>query len=519
MFGRIRLKKRMYLQLFLAVLPLAVVFFYQMTSTSDLPAKVDQALSVYDLCLRASTSYKNFLNGVGDAVDSGSFSGKTMNSLGETQTLTAAILLSSPSPGIKVTADSIAKIQAAIAANNSIASVTPLKADINSIDSALEDKIGEIKSQLSDMVDEDAKSSRIKNQISLTVALATLLLLAVIIRQMVNSVTKPLALAVDAAKHVSEGDLTNYIEVQRHDEIGELQQALYDMNDALIVIVDEVRTASQEIIAGTSEMVTGNSDLSIRTEQQSISLEKTASSVAQLNIACANNADSSRQANEFARNASGVAIKGGKIVGQVVETMGLIKESSSQAVEIIAVIEDIAFQTNILALNAAVEAARAGEQGRGFAVVATEVRNLAQRSAAAAKKIKDMIENSSSKVSDGIKFVKQAGDTMEEIVAAIGRVTKIMADIESASAEQKEGIQQVSDAVQQMNGVTQQNAALVEEATAISTSVLEQTKNLTTAVEKFKIPSIETSRTSAVSEHASINLGHHEQQNEYLALP
>jgi methyl-accepting chemotaxis protein len=504
MFVTLRLKQRMYLQLFLAVLPLAIVFFFQMSSTSDLPAKVDDTLSIYDLCLRASASYKNFLNGVGDAVDTGTFSGKALASLGDAQKLTVEILKASPSSNIKITAESLAKIQAALAANNSIGAITPLKAEINSIDKALTEKIGEIKAQLSNLVNDDAKASHAKNQISVIVAFVTLLLLAFIIRQMVNGVTKPIALAVSAAQHVSEGDLTSHIEVHRHDEIGELQQALFDMNDALIVIVDEVRTASQEIIAGTSEMVNGNSDLSIRTEQQSISLERTAASIEQLSIAVANNADNSQQANELAVNASEVAVKGGKIVGQVVETMDLINESSSQVVEIVAVIEDIAFQTNILALNAAVEAARAGEQGRGFAVVATEVRNLAQRSAAAAKKIKAMIENSTDKVRDGTKLVKQAGNTMQEIVTAVNRVTKMMAEIQTASAEQKEGIHQVSDAVQQMNEVTQQNAALVEEATAIASSVLEQTENLTTAVQKFKIPSVES--------------GEQEKHTEYLAL-
>jgi methyl-accepting chemotaxis protein len=505
MLGKLRLKQRMYLQLFLAVLPLAVVFFFQMSTTSDLPEKVDQELSVYDLCLRASASYKNFLNGISDAVDTGSFSSKALLSLGETQTLTAALLIASPSPSISSTAESLEKIRAAISANNSIGSVAPLKAEINTIDKTLAEKVGGIKTQLSNLVEADAKATSKKNQISVIVAFVTLLLLAFIIRQMVNSVTKPISLAVSAAQHVSEGDLTSSIEVHRHDEIGELQQALFDMNEALIMIVDEVRTASQEIVSGTSEMVSGNSDLSARTEQQSISLEKTAASMEQLSIAVAQNADNSRQANELALNASAVAVKGGKIVGQVVETMDLINESSSEVVEIVAVIEDIAFQTNILALNAAVEAARAGEQGRGFAVVATEVRNLAQRSAAAAKKIKGMIENSTDKVRDGAKLVKQAGTTMQDIVSAISRVTGMMAEIQTASAEQKEGIQQVSDAVQQMNDVTQQNAALVEEAAAISASVLEQTKNLSTAVEKFKIPSVESSR--------------HEIHGEFLALP
>jgi methyl-accepting chemotaxis protein len=505
MFGRLKLKQRMYLQLFLAVLPLAVVFFFQMSSTSDLPAKVDKVLSVYDLSLKASTSYKNFLNGVGDAVDTGTFSNKALGQLDETQKLVAALLLASPSPEIRASAESLAKLKEALAASNSIASVTPFKSEINAIDKALTEKISEIKAQLSGLVNDDAKASRAKNQISVIAALITLLMLALIIRQMVNGVTKPIALAVNAAQHVSEGNLTSLIEVDRHDEIGNLQQALYDMNDALILIVDEVRTASQEITAGTSEMVSGNSDLSARTEQQSINLEKTAASMEQLSTAVAQNADNSRQANELAQNASAVATKGGKIVAQVVETMELINESSSQVVEIVAVIEEIAFQTNILALNAAVEAARAGEQGRGFAVVASEVRNLAQRSAAAAKKIKSMIEHSTDQVSGGTKLVKQAGSTMQEIVTAVNRVTGMMAEIQIASAEQKSGIQQVSDAVQQMNEVTQQNAALVEEATAISSAVLDQTKNLSTAVEKFKIPGVEQS--------------YQEDSKGYLALP
>lgn len=488
MFGKMKLKQRMYLQFFMAVLPLAAVFSFQMLSTSDLPAKVESTLGIYDLGLQASANYKNFLNGVVDAIDTGTLSSKALRSLANTTTAVAALNDTAPTPGLKSASMTLDKIQAALAAKNSIESITPLKADINDVDTALIARIGEIKTQLSALVNDDALKSRQKNQISISVALLTLLLLAFMIRQMVNGVTRPLALAISAARHVSEGDLTSHIEVLRHDEIGELQQALHDMNEALISIVGEVRSASQEISTGTNEMVSGNSDLSMRTEQQSASLENTSANISELAAAVGENANNSRQANVLAQSASEVAIKGGKVVGQVVDTMNLINESSKKAVEIISVIEGIAFQTNILALNAAVEAARAGEQGRGFAVVAAEVRSLAQRSAAAAKEIKAMLDNSADKVSSGTKLVKEAGETMQDIVTAVGRVTEMMADIQSSSAEQSDGIQQVRGAVHQMDEMTQQNAALVEEAAAIAESVHDQTRKLSEAVEKFKVP-------------------------------
>lgn len=488
MFVSLRLKQRMYLQFFVAVLPLAIVFTYQILAKNDLPAKVDKILGIYDLGLQSSASYKSFLNGLVDAVDTGSISDKTLRSLTETKTTVDKLLEALPSHDIQLTQEALAKLIAAITTENSINSITPFKTDINFIDTALTAKIGEVKTQLSVMIADDAESTRHKTQISMYVALATLLLLIFIIRRLVNDVTRPLALAVSTARHVSEGDLTSDIEVLRHDEIGELQQALFEMNEALIVIVSDVRSASQQITSGTDEMVSGNTDLSVRTEQQAASLENTSASITELTTAIGHNADNSRLANELALNASGVAVKGGKVVGQVVETMTLINDSSKKVGEIISVIEDIAFQTNILALNAAVEAARAGEQGRGFAVVATEVRNLAQRSAAAAKEIKAMIGNSVDKVSSGTKLVKEAGATMQDIVTAVGRVTEMMAEIQAASAEQKEGIEQVNEAVHQMDEMTQQNAALVEQASAIAASVHDQTRKLTEAVEKFKIP-------------------------------
>lgn len=304
---------------------------------------------------------------------------------------------------------------------------------------------------------------------------------------MVNGITKPIAMAVHAAKQVAEGDLTTTILLTRQDEIGELQQALFDMNKSLIGIVYNVRSATDATATGAKQIASGNSDLSQRTEEQAASLEETASSMEELTSTVRQNSDNAKQASLLAANASDVAVKGGHVVGEVVQTMSSISDSSKKIVDIISVIEGIAFQTNILALNAAVEAARAGEQGRGFAVVASEVRNLAQRSATAAKEIKSLIGDSAAKVNTGSKLVDQAGATMSEIVNAVQRVTDIMSEIAAASSEQSAGIEQVNLSITNMDEVTQQNAALVEEAAAAAESMEGQAEALMDAVRQFKL--------------------------------
>jgi methyl-accepting chemotaxis protein len=300
-------------------------------------------------------------------------------------------------------------------------------------------------------------------------------------------VTRPLEMAVKAARGIAVGDLKQNIEVGSANEMGQLMQALKDMNDSLVKIVGEVRIGTDTIATASSQIAAGNMDLSSRTEQQASSLEETAASMEELTSTVKQNADNARQANQLAVTASGVALKGGSVVSQVVDTMGAINSSSRKIVDIIGVIDGIAFQTNILALNAAVEAARAGEQGRGFAVVAAEVRNLAQRSAGAAKEIKTLIGDSVQKVEEGSKQVAQAGQTMEEIVDSVKRVTDIMAEITAASQEQSSGIEQVNQAITQMDQVTQQNAALVEEAAAAAASLQEQASNLSQVVSVFKL--------------------------------
>jgi methyl-accepting chemotaxis protein len=302
-----------------------------------------------------------------------------------------------------------------------------------------------------------------------------------------RNITRPISEAVGLAKRVANGDLTSVIHSDAKDETGQLISALKAMNDALVGIVTKVRSGTEAITAGSAQIATGNLDLSSRTEEQASSLEETASSMEELTSTVKQNADNARQANELAVSASAVAVKGGSVVAQVVETMDSISASASKIADIIAVIDGIAFQTNILALNAAVEAARAGGQGRGFAVVASEVRTLAQRSAAAAKEIKTLIGDSVEKVGAGTKLVSAAGETMGEIVDSVKRVTDIMAEIAAASHEQSAGIEQVNQAIGQMDQVTQQNAALVEEAAAAAESLQDQAGSLLQTVAIFQV--------------------------------
>ncbi|MCH8618088.1 methyl-accepting chemotaxis protein [Undibacterium sp. TS12] len=300
-------------------------------------------------------------------------------------------------------------------------------------------------------------------------------------------VSRPLQDAVKLAQTVASGDLTSNIDVQTRDETGLLLQALKEMNQSLLQVVSQVRQGTDEITTAATEIAKGNLDLSNRTENQASSLEETASSMEEITSTIKHNSDNARQANQLSHSASAVAQKGGDVVSQVVDTMGSINESSKKIVDIIAVIDGIAFQTNILALNAAVEAARAGEQGRGFAVVASEVRNLAQRSASAAKEIKELINDSVDKVGQGTRLVDQAGATMKEVVDSVKRVSDIISEITAAGTEQSSGIEQINTAVTQMDQMTQQNAALVEEAAAAAGALQNQAQNLSRIVSVFKL--------------------------------
>ncbi|PKH26608.1 methyl-accepting chemotaxis protein [Enterobacterales bacterium CwR94] len=302
-----------------------------------------------------------------------------------------------------------------------------------------------------------------------------------------RSIVRPLRIAVDIAENVAAGDLRTQIIVRSKDETGQLMLALKHMNDNLLGMISEVRGGTELIATASGQISAGNMDLSSRTEQQASSLEETASAMEEMTATVRQNAENARQANQLAASASEIAVQSGEAVRHVVTTMERIQSSSKKIEDIISVIDGIAFQTNILALNAAVEAARAGEQGRGFAVVATEVRNLAQRSAAAAKEIAQLIEESVGSVEEGTRQVARAGSTMDEVLSSVQNVTTLMAEISTASAEQSSGINEINSAITQMDLVTQQNAALVHQSAAAAQSMQEQSVQLAQSLRRFQV--------------------------------
>jgi methyl-accepting chemotaxis protein len=351
---------------------------------------------------------------------------------------------------------------------------------------------------------EELRSDATSHIEMLSAAIAVVLVLAVLTLfatrvALGGLIVQPINAAVDHFERISQGDLTTSVHTDKTNEIGRLFAGIERMRVNLTQMVGSVHRGAESIDTGAREIASGNTDLSQRTEEQAASLQETASSMEELTGTVKQNAENARQASQLAVNASDIASRGGHVVDQVVDTMNAIASSSSKVVDIIGVIEGIAFQTNILALNAAVEAARAGEEGRGFAVVAGEVRSLAQRSAAAAKEIKALIGDSAGKVESGTELVAKAGETMGEIVQAVRRVTDIMGEISAASEEQSDGIEQVNRAVTQMDSVTQQNAALVEQAAAAAASLEDQTRQLKDIVGHWQIESMTAKPSASVA--------------------
>jgi methyl-accepting chemotaxis protein len=367
---------------------------------------------------------------------------------------------------------------------------------------AMDDMVRHLEQQVLDAAAQAAEAHHAARRQTLLITLAAALLGSVMAWLITRSLLRQLggepAYAAGIASRIADGELDVQVALREGDR-DSLLFAMETMRAKLAGLVGHVRQATHHIAHASGEIASGNADLSARTEVQAGSLEETASTMEELTSTVKQNAGHAHTANELARVASGVAARGGEVVAQVVSTMGSINESSKKIVDIISVIDGIAFQTNILALNAAVEAARAGEQGRGFAVVASEVRNLAQRSAAAAKEIKQLIGDSVSKVEVGSKLVGEAGLTMSEVVDSIGKVTSIMADISAATSEQTHGIEQANRAIMDMDGVTQQNAALVEEAAAAAEAMREQAAELTRLVSVFRVGTDSAAAPSAAA--------------------
>ncbi|MGI9133940.1 MAG: methyl-accepting chemotaxis protein, partial [Rhodoferax sp.] len=365
---------------------------------------------------------------------------------------------------------------------------------------ALVDQAGSTMTEVVDSINAGLDSARLITYLGL----AAMVVLGTLIGWLLSrSFARRVGHAAEVAQSVAKGDLTTIVEVDGRDEIGAMLEALQTMQGNLAHTVAAVRQGSDGVANASAEIAQGNHDLSARTEQQANALQQTASSMEQLGSAVNQNADSARQANQLAMKASTVAVRGGEVVGEVVQTMKGINESSRKIADIISVIDGIAFQTNILALNAAVEAARAGEQGRGFAVVASEVRSLAGRSAEAAKEIKTLIGASVERVERGTALVDQAGSTMTEVVDSIKRVTDIMGEISAASSEQSSGVAQVGEAVSQMDQATQQNAALVEQIAAAASSLKAQASELVQTVALFKLGA-QAHNPSALAGHGPV---------------
>jgi methyl-accepting chemotaxis protein len=486
-FGRLKIKQRMYVQFAVAITPLACLIVFQLLSVSDLPERVNHDLGRYRTSNQAVASYHEFLNGVTDAVDTGKVPESALKALEAAHQAALSVQTDAQGPAAAALAG-LDKIAARLRQRNSLEALLAVRADINGTDAALKQMADASQQHLAKLVRDDDSAAREKNRTVAALAVLTLLLLAFMVRQMVTRITVPVAWAVSTARRVASGDLSQIVAPgKRYDGIGELQGALREMNDSLIAIVTRVREGSQLIALASDQIAAGNAQLSARTEEQAGSLEATALSMGKLTQAVQRNAGNAQKANALVKSASDVAVKGGAVVGQVVDKMNSISRASHNIVDIIAIINDIAFQTNILALNAAVEAARAGDAGRGFAVVASEVRNLAQRSAAAAQEIKTLIADSVAQIEAGGALVGLAGQTMEQIVASVRDVTQIMGEIATTSEQQNSGIAQVNDAVTTLNQVTQQNASLVEEARQTADAMRAQAARLVEAVGVFSL--------------------------------
>jgi methyl-accepting chemotaxis protein len=483
---------RIALQFGLVLAPLAVLLIWQTTKAVHASAVLADAFPRHLQANGARKVFKVFVDGVTDAVDSGKLSVAALKALHEAQIGLRAI--GTDRPEVSSVDRELAGLVGRLDANSSMDALMPQREAITSINRGLEALDARYEADMRGVIDEGNRDTRRQVLLVLSVAGMALVLAAWFSRTMIRKLTRPLHEGIGTARAISGGNLSAARRVAGEDETAQLLNALADMTDSLRRVVGQVRSSSDAVQVRSSEIALGNGDLSARTALTTDNLERTAKSVEQLAANVRKTADSARQANEVSAAAAQVAQKGGALVGQVVQTMKLIEASSKQINDIIGVIDSIAFQTNILALNAAVEAARAGEQGRGFAVVAGEVRNLAMRSAGAAREIKRLIDTSVGDVREGAGLVENAGVTMHEIVQQVAQVSTLIAGISTASTLQASEIGQVQEAVQQLETMTRQNRVLVEQSAAASESMKEEAVALSGAVGVFTLacdPSVE----------------------------
>jgi len=495
MLNNFKLRTKIYLQLSLAILPLVFVLFFQMFQKSDLPDQIENAMELFDLKFQAISHYKVFMDAVIDAVDQGSINKKGMAALISTSETVNKIIQINPNDEKENNAKAILeKMNKLLVEKNSVETLLQLKTEVNAVNTLLQVDMGAIRKDLANLTTADRQRKIFFARVILVLAITTLVLLAFVFHKVIMNIVAAIQKAVKLANSVASGDLTGSFFTTRKDEIGDLQHALHEMNLELTKIVVQVHRGANAIICASDQIALTNDELATRTEHEGQSLKEVSSSMEELENTVKQNSENASLANELFIAASDVAIKGGTVVDHVIGKMALINESSKKIVDIIGVINSIAFQTNILALNAAVEAARAGEHGRGFAVVASEVRALAQRSSEAAKEINVLISHSTDNVNDGNLLVQQAGTTMNDIVESIKKVTDIVHEITYASQQQISEIQQINQAINLIDTGTQNSATQVDSVAIAAKTLREEVSQLAEVVDIFKLAEQETTK-------------------------